>query len=78
VKAPKSDSIVTMPDIPVMYVAGERGKPFQEQAPDSFSRLEGKLSSLKGRKFYDDIDTSRPCIEFYRSQRELFILVPAR
>ena len=138
-KATKGDSsIVTMPDIAVMYVAGQRGTPFNEQAPDSFSRLEAKLSSLKGRKFYGavigdeyractaleptdnvaslphptwtlpggryvrrliadwennrhligptfadlrsrkDMDSSRPCIEFYRSQRELFVLVPTR
>jgi hypothetical protein len=130
------DSVVTMPDVAVMYVDGLEEKPIGEQAPAAFAELEGKLPSLKRRKFYAvvlggryracvaveasddghalphptwmlpggkfvrrriadweqhrdmigpafaalrsraDSDLSRPGIEFYRSQRELFVLVP--
>jgi hypothetical protein len=130
------DTVVTLPDIPVMYVAGEAGRPIAEQAPRAFRALEAKLRSLKGRKFYGvvlgneyracvvidagddpaslphptwtlpggkyvrrrvvdwerqldligstiqallqrpDVDPSRPCVEYYRSQRELLVLVP--
>ena len=120
------------------YVAGERGRPIPEQAPEAFRRLESKLPSLKGRRFYgvelddeyrgcvgiienddlsslphptwvipggkyvrrkiknweentdligpafeelhreNDTDPSRPYIEYYRSQRELFLMIPVR
>jgi hypothetical protein len=133
-----SRGIVAMQGIPVMYVAGERGRPIAEQAPGAFQRLEEKLASLKGRKFYGvvidgeyracvaiaaeddpaslphptwtlpggryarerianwesrrdrigpamealrgraDFDPTRPCIEYYRSQRELLLLAPVR
>ncbi|MBW1709055.1 MAG: hypothetical protein JRJ73_04120 [Deltaproteobacteria bacterium] len=46
------DTFVTIDDIPVMYVAGEKGRPIPEQAPEAFRELEAKLPSLKGRKFY--------------------------
>ncbi|MBW2140924.1 MAG: hypothetical protein JRG97_07610 [Deltaproteobacteria bacterium] len=117
------DTFVTIDDIPVMYVAGEKGRPIPEQAPEAFRELEAKLPSLKGRKFYgvefageyracaairenddpsslphpawvipggkyvrrfealvkeNDIDPDRPFIEYYRSQRELFIMVPVK
>jgi hypothetical protein len=131
-------TIVTTQGIAVMYVAGERGTPIAEQAPGAFQRLEEKLTSLKGRKFYGvvvdgeyracvaiapgdepgslphptwtlpggkyarakiadwethrqrigpamealrrrpDFDPTRPCIEYYRSQRELLLLAPVR
>jgi len=131
-------TIVTMQSIPVMYVAGERGRPIAEQAPDAFQRLEAKLASLKGRKFYGlvvdgeyracvaiagdedaatlphpswtvqggkyardkiadweahrdqigpamealrrrpDFDPTRPCVEYYRSRRELLLMAPVR
>lgn len=124
-------SILT--DIPVMYVASNNGP---ADASIAFNKLESKLSSLKGRKFYgifqngdykacvaitefDDpnnlglptytilggkyakskilnwekhtkqiaskfeqlalenkIDTARPSIEFYRSQKELILFAP--
>jgi len=133
-----TDTIVTVRDTAVMYVAGDAGKPIAEQAPNAFKALEGKLSSLKGRKFYGvvlgdeyracvavgpnddllslphptwtlpggryvrrrithweehlhligptcenlrrrpDFDPSRPCIEYYRSQKELLIMVPVQ
>ena len=47
-----TDTIVTVRDTAVMYVAGETGKPIAEQAPKAFKALEAKPSSLKGRKFY--------------------------
>jgi hypothetical protein len=132
------DSIVTVSDIPVMYVAGEAAMPIADQAPRAFEQLEARLSSLKGRKFYGvvvgaeyracvaihptdhadalphptwtipggkyvrrritdweahldsiaptcqalsrrrDFDPSRPIIEYYRSRRELLIMVPIR
>jgi hypothetical protein len=47
-----TDTLVTLPDIAVMYVAGEAGKPIAEQAPAAFRQLEAPLASLKGRRFY--------------------------
>lgn len=133
-----SDTIVTVQDTAVMYVAGERGKLIAEQAPKAFKELEARLPSLKGRKFYgvvlgdeyracvaidpnddslflphatwtlpggryvrrrildweehlqligptfetlcrrSDFDPSRPCIEYYRSQKELLVMVPVQ
>ncbi|HKV45750.1 MAG TPA: hypothetical protein VJT32_13920 [bacterium] len=130
------DTIVMLPDTPVMFVAGQAGKSIAEQAPRAFEALEAKLLSLKGRRFYGvvlgdeyracvaidpgddpsslphptwtlpggkyvrrrildweqhlgligptiqallrrpDVDTSRPCLEFYRSQKELLVMVP--
>lgn len=132
------DTIVTLPDTVVMFVAGEAGKPIAEQAPKAFKALEARLPSLRGRKFYGvvlgdeyracvavnpgddprllphstwtlpggkyvrrqileweqhldligptfqellgrpDVDASRPCIEFYRSQKDLLVMVPVR
>ncbi len=133
-----TDAIVTVRDTPVMYVAGETGKPIAEQAPKAFKQLEAKLFSLKGKKFYgavlgdeyracvaidpnddplssphptwtlpggkyvrrripnweqhldligptcetlrrrSDFDPSRPTIEYYRSQKELLVMVPVQ
>jgi hypothetical protein len=133
-----AESIVVIEDIPVMFVAGDRAKPIPEQAPAAFGRLEAKLGTLKGQRFYgvvvdgeyracvairpeddpdhlpharwvipggkyarrrladweqhrdligptvmelrgrSDFDGSRHCIEYYRSQRELLIMVPVR
>ena len=133
-----TDVIVTVPDVGVMYVAGAKGKPISEQAPEAFTRLEATLPSLRGRRFYGvvigeeyracvaihpdddpralphltwtlpggryvrrripnweanlhligpafealrrraDFDPSRPCIEYYRSQRELLVMAPVR
>jgi hypothetical protein len=132
------DTIVTIPDIDVMYVAGEAGRPIPEQAQAAFPALEAGLPTLKSRKFYGvgvgdgyracvaiderddpaalphprwtipggryarrriadwerntahigpafealrrrpDFDPSRPWIEFYRSRRELFVMVAVR
>lgn len=46
------DSIVTIPDIAVMYVAGAAGRPIPEQAQAAFPALEARLPTLKNRKFY--------------------------
>src|SRR5215467_565824 len=46
------ESIVVVGAIPVMFVAGDRGKPIGEQAPVAFDKLEAKLTTLKGRHFY--------------------------
>ena len=133
-----TDTIVTVRDTAVMYVAGETGKSIAEQAPKAFRELEAKLASLKGRKFYgvvrgdeyracvaihpnddflflphptwtlpggryvrrripnwennlhligptfevlcrrSDFDPSRPCIEYYRSQKDLLVMVPVQ
>jgi hypothetical protein len=132
------DTVVTLPDTVVMFVAGKAGKPIAAQAPEAFKALEARLPSLKGRKFYGvalrdeyracvaidssddpcalphptwilpggkyvrrrivnweehleligpafqallrrpDVDPSRPCIEFYRSQKELLVMVPVQ
>ena len=58
------DVIVTMPDIRVMYVDGEAGKPISEQAPQAFDTLEAELPSLKGRKFFAVVieDRYRACV----------------
>ncbi len=131
-----TDTIVILQDTTVMYVAGEKGKPIAEQAPQAMRDLEAKLTTLKGHKFYGvvlgdeyracvtldptdeaqslphptwtipggryirrripnwesnlhligptceelrrrpDADPSRPPIEFYRSQKELLVMVP--
>lgn len=133
-----ADTIVTAKDVPVMYVAGQRGRPIAEQAPEAFKRLEAKLPSLRGRKFYGvlvgdeyracvaidskddasslphptwtipggryvrrkiesweeklhlialsfdelrqrpDFDQTRSCVEYYRSQKDLLLMVPIR
>ena len=59
-----NDTIVDLPSIPVMFVAGERGKPIPEQAPEAFRKLEAKLPSLKHRKFYGVAlgDEYRACV----------------
>jgi DNA gyrase inhibitor GyrI len=136
------DTIVDLPDIPVMYVAGEAGRPIAEQAPKAMQALEAQLGSLKQRRFYGvgvrtaagdeyracvtldagsdlatssltrwtipggryarrriadweqkialiaptfaelrahhEVDPTRPWIEFYRSRRELLVMVPVR
>ena len=43
----EADTIVMLPDIPVMYVAGQKGRPIAEQAPSAFQQLEACLPSLK-------------------------------
>lgn len=130
------ETVVVLGDISVMYAVGGRDKPISEQAPIAFDRLEEKLTTLRGRRFYgavvdgeyracvairpeddlenlphptwtipggkyvrqkfsdwehhrqmigpsimrmrerNDLDLSRPCIEYYRSQRELLIMAP--
>jgi len=134
----QGDTIVVMPEVRVMYVAGEAGRAIAEQAPEAFAALEARLPSLRGRKFYgvgvgqeyracvaideaydpaalsracwtipggryarsriadweqhldriapalaalrrrSDLDPTRPWIEFYRSRRELLVMVPVR
>ena len=46
------DTVVTLPDTVVMFVAGKAGEPIAAQAPEAFKALEVRLPSLKGRKFY--------------------------
>ena len=46
------ESIVVISEIAVMFVAGDRTKPIPEQAPVAFETLEGKLTTLRGRRFY--------------------------
>src|SRR5436190_17674373 len=48
----KNDRIAELPAIDVIYETGEKGRPISEQAPAAFDRLEARLSSLKGKKFY--------------------------
>ena len=59
-----NETIVTIEDIPVMYVAGQEGRPFAEQAPQAFEKLEASLSSFKGKKFYGAMigDEYRACV----------------
>src|SRR5436190_134301 len=47
-----AESIVVIPEIPVMFVAGDRAKSIAEQAPAAFDKLEAKLETLKRRHFY--------------------------
>jgi len=128
------ETVIELKPIPVLYVAGEQGRPYGEQAPKAFASLEAPLATLKGRHFYGvvqngeyracvaiapgdetsilargtlpggryrririadwkahrdqigavaadllargDFDPHRPLIEFYRSQRELYMLAP--
>ncbi len=59
-----ADTIVTVPDIPVMYAAGDSGEPIAEQAPKAFATLEAGLASLKGKRFYGVVvdGTYRACV----------------
>jgi len=56
--------VVTLPDIPVMFVAGARGRPVAEQAPLAFRQLGTALESIKQRKFYGVLlgDEYRACV----------------
>ena len=47
-----SESVVVISEIAVMFVAGDRTRPIPEQAPIAFATLEGKLTTLRGRRFY--------------------------
>ena len=47
-----TESVIELPPVPVLYVAGDKREPFSEQAPKAFDRLEAQLPSLKGRRFY--------------------------
>ncbi len=44
-------TIFNSPEIPVVYVAGERTLSFAEQAPQAFEQLEGGIANFRGRKF---------------------------
>ena len=44
--------IVALAPVPVIYVAGEKGRPISEQAGAAFARLEAQMPTLKGRRFY--------------------------
>ncbi len=59
-----TDTVVTLPDTVVMFVAGKAGKPIAAQAPEAFKALEAKLPSLRGRKFYGVVlkDEYRACV----------------
>ena len=48
----KNDRVAELPAIDVIYETGEKGRPISEQAPAAFGRLEARLPSLKGKKFY--------------------------
>jgi hypothetical protein len=58
------DPIVTAEGVEVMYVAGEAGRPISEQAPDAFRKLEAKIGSLRGRRFYGVVvgEEYRACV----------------
>ena len=59
-----SDTVVTLPDTVVMFVAGKAGEPIAAQAPEAFKALEARLPSLRGRKFYGVVlgDEYRACV----------------
>ena len=46
------ESIVLISEIPIMFVAGDRTWPIPEQAPVALAMLEGKLTTLRARRFY--------------------------
>ena len=48
----KPDRIAELTAIEVIYENGEKGRPISEQAPAAFDRLEARLPSLRGKKFY--------------------------
>lgn len=52
---------VTLNDVPMMYLVAEGGP---AGARDAFNKLEGKLPSLRGRKFYG---TFQPATGEYRA-----------
>ena len=65
-----TDTIVTLQDMFVTYVAGAKGKPIAVQAPRAMQELEAGLASLKGRKFYGVVvgDEYRACVTLDRAE----------
>ena len=59
-----AEAIVELRAIPVIYIAGEPGRPHAEEAPKAFNRLEAQLPTLKGRHFYGAVvgDEYRACV----------------
>jgi hypothetical protein len=59
-----AEAIVELRAIPVIYVAGEPGRPHAEEAPKAFNRLETQLPTLHGRHFYGAVvgDEYRACV----------------
>jgi hypothetical protein len=51
-EAAMADDVVVLEDIPVLYVAGQKGRPIPEQAPPAFEALEAQLPTLMARRFY--------------------------
>ena len=47
-----SESILAIRELAVMFAAADQTRPIAEQAPLAFARLEGQLTTLKGRRFY--------------------------
>lgn len=60
-----ADTIVESPDIPVLYVAGNRSRPISEQAPQAIDKLESMMPSLVGRRFFGVVVDGeyRACVE---------------
>ncbi len=63
--------IAVLPEIRVIYVVAENGP---EGAKKAFDKLEKHLTTLMAATNTED--KSRPRIEFYRSMKELFLLLP--
>ena len=58
------DSVITLADIPVLYVAGDPARSIGEQAPKAFAALEATMATLRGRHFYGAVidGTYRACV----------------
>jgi len=53
-----------------------RGKYVRRRIPDWMQHLDVIGPTMQALLRRPDVDPSRPCLEFYRSQRELLIMVP--
>jgi len=73
-----NDTVVTLPDTVVMFVAGNTGKPIAAQAPEAFKALEARLPSLRGRRFYGVVlgDEYRACVAIDASDDPLALPHP--
>jgi hypothetical protein len=49
---PKTDVIIELGAVEVVYVSGEKHLPIPQQAPSAFSALEALLPTLRKKRFY--------------------------
>ena len=66
------DTIIDFPETPVAYAAGASSqRDYHAQIP-AFGTTSAEMRCRQ------DFDPSRPCVEVYRSQRDMYVMVPVR